>query len=109
MSLDSVHNYYERLVLNEIREKYSELVTAEELADMACIALNRLPPRYIRYDIDMSFYMTPHQYAEIEKGVTKSCKKAYKKIIKLRQATAEKAEIHNHGSPNSESDSENQD
>lgn len=84
MALDSVHNYYERLVFNEIKEKYRDLMDPEELADMACIALNRLPPKYIRYDIDMSFFMTPVQYAEIERDVSKACKKAFKKMLKYR-------------------------
>lgn len=86
MSLDSVHNYYERLVFNEIKENYSNLLEPEELADMACIALNRLQPKYIRYDIDMSFFMTPDQYLEVEKNVNKACKKAYKKILKFQQS-----------------------
>lgn len=84
MALDSVHNYYERLVFNEIKEKYRDLMDPEELADMACIALNRLPPKYIRYDIDMSFFMTPVQYTEIERDVSKACKKAFKKMLKYR-------------------------
>ena len=29
------------------------------LADIACVALNRLPPRYIRHVADLAFYQTP--------------------------------------------------
>lgn len=83
MELDSVHNYYERLVFNEINESYSESeLNEEQQADMACIALNRIPPRYIRYDIDMSFYLSPQEHMEIEETVKKAVKKAYKKIKK---------------------------
>ncbi|WP_321277009.1 late competence development ComFB family protein [Thiomicrorhabdus indica] len=99
MALDSVHNYYERLVFNEIRENYTDLLDSEELADMACIALNRLEPRYIRYDIDMSFFMTPEQYLETEKNVAKACKKAYKKMLKFQEMQT----------PDLESRSENED
>lgn len=91
MALDSVHNYYERLVFNEIRENYADKLDEEELADMACIALNRIPPRYIRYDIDMSFFMTPDQYLEVERTVTKSCRKAFKKMLQFR----ERQPVHN--------------
>lgn len=81
MSMDTVHNYYERLVFNEITDNYLDKVTDEsQLADMACIALNRIAPRYIRYDIDMSFYMSGEEHLEIQKRVAKAVKKAYKKV-----------------------------
>jgi hypothetical protein len=83
MAMDTVHNYYERLVFNEIKEYYADKIDDEDtLADMACIALNRIVPRYIRYDIDMSFYMSTAEYIEVELRVAKAVKKAYKKSIK---------------------------
>ncbi|MBN2866116.1 MAG: late competence development ComFB family protein [Thiotrichales bacterium] len=84
MSFDTVHNYYDRLVFNEINEHYKEKnLSAHQLEDMACIALNRLPPRYIRFDIDMSFYLSTDEHFEIQNKVAKAVRKAYKKIIKL--------------------------
>lgn len=81
MPMDSVHNYFERLVFNEINEHYSDKFDDNNaLADMACIALNRIPPRYIRYDIDMSFYMSVEEHIEVEKKVRKAVKKAYKRV-----------------------------
>ncbi|WP_232744842.1 late competence development ComFB family protein [Thiomicrorhabdus sp. Kp2] len=81
MPMDSVHNYFERLVFNEIRDNYSDkFEDSNALADMACIALNRIPPRYIRYDIDMSFYMSVEEHIEVEQKVKKAVKKAYKKV-----------------------------
>ncbi len=86
MPMDSVHNYYERLVINEINEHYANIFDdADILADMACIALNRIPPRYIRYDIDMSFYMSTDEHILVEKTVKKAVRKAYKKIRKAEQ------------------------
>ncbi|MDG4811958.1 late competence development ComFB family protein [Hydrogenovibrio sp. 3SP14C1] len=82
--LQSVHNYYERPVFNHIQEHYLAVgLTENQLADMACIALNRIAPRYIRHDIDMSFYMSAEEYQEIQIRVTKAVKKAYKKVKKL--------------------------
>ena len=82
--LESVHNYYERPIFNHIQENYYDSdLTENQLADMACIALNRIPPRYIRYDIDMSFYMSGAEHLEIEDRVKKAVQKAYKKVIKL--------------------------
>ena len=84
MSFDTVHNYYDRLVFNEIKENYQDKALNEhQLEDMACIALNRLPPRYIRFDIDMSFYMSTDEHFEIQLKVAKAVRKAYKRIIKL--------------------------
>ncbi len=80
MAMDTVHNYYERLVFNEIKEKYGDKIDENQAADMACIALNRISPRYIRYDIDMSFYMSAEEHWETQKRVTKAVKKAYKKV-----------------------------
>ncbi|MBO1927007.1 late competence development ComFB family protein [Thiomicrorhabdus sp. 6S2-11] len=89
MELDSVHNYYERLVFQEIKENYSGLLDDGLLADMACIALNRIPPRYIRYDIDMSFFLTTEERVTIEHQVRKACKKAYKKLLAFQESHPE--------------------
>ena len=81
--LETVHNYYERLVFNEIKDQYAEsYLDDNQLADMACIALNHLPPKYIRYDIDMSFYMSGQEHLEIHDKVRKAVKKAFKKLKK---------------------------
>lgn len=87
MPMDSVHNYYERLVLNEIKEHYADRFEDNNaLADMACIALNRIAPRYIRYDIDMSFYMSIDEHIEVEQKVQKAVRKAYKKVKRFEHA-----------------------
>lgn len=84
MAFDTVHNYYDRLVFNEINEHYKDRgLDDHQIEDMACIALNRLPPRYIRYDIDMSFYLSGKEHLDIQKKVAKAVRKAHKKIIKL--------------------------
>lgn len=86
MALDTVHNYYERLVFNEINDLYEDDFDENELADMACIALNRISPRYIRYDIDMSFYMSSEEHYEIQKRVSKAIKKAHKIILESEKS-----------------------
>ena len=61
-NFDQVHNYYERLVFEEVarRAQAPEHVdfSADMLADVACLCLNRLPARYVRHDVDMMFYLT---------------------------------------------------
>ncbi|WFE68389.1 late competence development ComFB family protein [Thiomicrospira sp. R3] len=81
MYFDTVHNFYERHVINEITENYKNSgLDDEQLADMACIALNQIPPRYIRHDIDMSFYMSPVEYEEMGVRVKVAVKKAFNRI-----------------------------
>lgn len=86
MPMDSVHNYFERLVFNEIKEHYADKFEDHNaLADVACIALNRIAPRYIRYDIDMSFYMSVDEHIAVEHKVKKAVKKAYKKVKRFER------------------------
>ncbi|KUJ74600.1 competence protein ComFB [Thiomicrospira sp. XS5] len=83
-ALETVHNYYERPVFNYIHENYLDSgLTDNQLADMACIALNRIAPRYIRHDIDMSFYMSGEEHLEIQARIEKAVRKAFKKVKKL--------------------------
>jgi predicted Co/Zn/Cd cation transporter (cation efflux family) len=63
-SFDTIHNYHERLVYGEVLRvaavrNQGGSVDPRMLADVACVALNRLPPRYIRHDVDYAFYVTP--------------------------------------------------
>jgi hypothetical protein len=67
-NFEQVHNYYERLVSEEIvrRSAQHEDFTSDMLADVACVALNRLPARYVRHDVDLMFYLTEHERHAIE-------------------------------------------
>lgn len=48
-----VHNYMETLVAQMLlHEHYTERFSHDQLADLACLALNQLRPVYIRYDVD---------------------------------------------------------
>ncbi len=70
--VDFLHNYYERLVVQEVFDQSERVQQGDRdfLADVACVALNRLPPRYIRHDVDMTFFMSPQDMVEIERKVT---------------------------------------
>jgi hypothetical protein len=65
--IDFIHNYYERLVVEEIFAQSTRVQEGDRdfLADTACVALNRMPPRYIRHDVDMTFFMSPQDIEEI--------------------------------------------
>ena len=60
--LDKISNYSEVLVLEILSEKIKGKTMDEEtLADVVCLALNHLPPKYIRYDVDLMFYTSPDE------------------------------------------------
>ncbi len=59
MAFDNINNYFEKLVFDFIQTKLNEIDNDEDfLGDIACVALNQLPARYVRHNVDMVFYMT---------------------------------------------------
>ena len=73
-NFEQVHNYYERLVFEDVarQSEAHPAFTADMLADVACVALNRLPARYVRHDVDMMFYLTEHERHAIEQAMTEA-------------------------------------
>ena len=64
MAFDNINNYFEKLVFDVIQDKLSnnKLDNDEDfLGDIACVALNQLPSRYVRHNVDMVFYMTTEE------------------------------------------------
>lgn len=84
---DFVHNYYERLVLQEAHNQSERIQRGDRefLADVACVALNRLPPRYIRHDVDMTFFMSPQDMMEIERKVAAAVSDALNYVERREQ------------------------
>ncbi len=88
--VDSIHNYYEHLVLEELASTSERARTdGEFLADTACVALNHLPPRYIRHDVDMTFFMSTVELQEIHNKVQTAVAKA---VAYVEQSEAARAE-----------------
>lgn len=74
---DSIHNYYEQLVIDQLlRSNDRATQDADFLADVTCVALNRLPPRYIRHDVDMTFFLSPMEMDEMTDKVVKAVNEA---------------------------------
>lgn len=59
--INNIRNYYEQLVAEEILRRLPEQDNSDHLADIACVSLNRLPPKYISHEVDMAFYMSPNE------------------------------------------------
>ena len=83
-NFDQVHNYYERLVFEEVALRaqaaaYTDY-SSEMLADVACLALNRLPPRYVRHDVDMMFYLTEPERQAMEQALDEVLKFSFQLV-----------------------------
>jgi len=67
---DDAHNYYEKIMLERIVARGIEKQYNDDvMADFCCTVLNQLPARYIRYDVDMAFYLPQHERIQMEQRV----------------------------------------
>ncbi|MBL4584124.1 MAG: late competence development ComFB family protein [Pseudomonadales bacterium] len=75
--LSEIHNYYERLVIEHALVVLGNTGDdVELLPDVVCVALNHLPPRYVRHDVDASFYLSPQERDEMERRIQEAVKDA---------------------------------
>lgn len=77
---ESIRNHYEQPVLQMVHSmapQYPMAVANNLLADVACVALNRLPPRYIRHPVDLAFYMSEKERTESERAVEEAVQYAF--------------------------------
>jgi hypothetical protein len=84
----SIHNHHERAVCEAVRAHaagYSHLNDDGLFADVACVALNRLPPRYIRHEVDFSFYLTDKERADNERAIDEAVVFAFE-FVQARMA-----------------------
>jgi predicted nucleic acid-binding protein len=76
----SLYNHHEREVfaaVAEIAPQFPAVSSNDLLVDVACVALNRLPPRYIRHEVDFSFYLTEHERLEIDAAISEAVTYAF--------------------------------
>ncbi|MGJ8693279.1 MAG: late competence development ComFB family protein [Thalassotalea sp.] len=74
---DDIHNYYEKLVLQNFATlKLDEKHDPDFIADLTCVVLNQLTPRYIRHEVDMAFYLPASERFEMESNVKVAVSKA---------------------------------
>ncbi len=85
---DSIHNYYEQMVIDQVlRASNRAAGDSDFLADVACVALNRLPPRYVRHDVDMSFFLTPAEMEDMVERVVHAVNAALDYVQSREQST----------------------
>jgi hypothetical protein len=77
----SIYNHHEREVLGAVMALAPQYKAIEAdgdlLCDVACVALNRLPPRYIRHAVDFLFYLTEHERREIDSAIDEAVTYAF--------------------------------
>lgn len=83
MSVDftSIHNHNEQGVFAAVlaaAPRYAALAAQPDLlADVACVALNRLPPRYIRHTVDFAFFQTERERLDSDKALAEAVEHAF--------------------------------
>lgn len=84
----SIYNHHERAVADAVRAaapRFPQLANEDMLADIACVALNRLPPRYIRHEVDFAFYLTDRERIENERAIAEAVAFAFE-FVQARAA-----------------------
>jgi hypothetical protein len=81
MHFESIHNHHEQAVYAAVQamaESFPHLRgNADMMADVACVALNRLPPRYIRHDVDFAFFQTDRERSDTERAISEAVEFAF--------------------------------
>ncbi len=103
-----VHNYMETLVGQVLAgDDYVLRFTHEQLSDLACLALNRVRPVYIRYDIDFLSALPEERLVVLKQHVDKAIAAATEMIVDDRRKNRDDDGIEViHGSQYAEEDSE---
>lgn len=78
-----ISNYYEQLVADQLWkliESSTETLSQGFLDDVACLALNQLPPCYVRNPIDKGIGLSDQQYQEMLQSVDIAIANAAEKV-----------------------------
>ena len=94
MSFDNIHNYHESVILTRLNEMVeADFIDSDPmfLEDVACVALNQLPARYIKHDIDMLYFMTIEEREKLEYDVHRAVTSAIEYVTQNRSKRASQA------------------
>lgn len=87
MTLDlDIRNYYEHLVAEEISRLHLNDPSADFYADVMCLALNQLPSKYIRHEVDMAFYLPQNERFEMQMRAREAVERAVKFLAEQEPA-----------------------
>ncbi len=90
-AVSSIHNRYERLVFDAMRRRRLDVTVApDDYADIACVALNQLPARYIRHDVDLVYHLSQEAALAEQKRVDEALDAAIG-CVEVRRRDPERA------------------
>ena len=74
MNFETIHNYYESLVIEHVMNSIAKNGEHSEdyLEDVVCLSLNQLPARYVRHDVDMAFFLTTREREKMQHDITEA-------------------------------------
>ncbi len=76
MDFSSVYNTHEKTIFEAVASaasRYPGLAHDDGLlADVACVALNRMPPHYIRHSTDLAFFTTDKERQTTQRNIDES-------------------------------------
>lgn len=76
MDFSSVYNTHEKTIFEAVMAaapRYPGIADDDGLlADVACVALNRMPPHYIRHSADLAFFTTEKERQAVLRNVAES-------------------------------------
>jgi hypothetical protein len=88
-NFESARNYQETLVFERVKEwapRYPDFANDQDmLVDAACLALNILKPKYIRYSIDMMFHISNAERVKEASVVDAAVAQAFKILAARRR------------------------
>lgn len=79
----NISNYYEQLVTDRLwkmTEESAEPLSQAFIEDVACLALNKLPPCYVRNPVDKGASLTELHYQEMSVAVSKAIAEAVEQV-----------------------------
>ncbi|MDQ2069240.1 late competence development ComFB family protein [Natronospira bacteriovora] len=78
-----ISNFYEQLVQDYLwkrMESRMERPAHGFVEDVACVALNQLPPRYVRNTVDLGSHLSEEEFARMEDAVEKAVDVAIERV-----------------------------
>lgn len=86
--LEQLHNYYEHRVIDALRARKLS-VDDDTFVDIACIALNELPAKYIRYEVDMAYFSDPVELAAMNAKIERAVDLAIGRVASVHWSRGE--------------------
>lgn len=81
LDFSSIRNHHEQAVFRAVLETAPQFPGVshrpELMIDVACVALNRLPPRYIRHEADFAFFLSDRERADAELAISEAVEYAF--------------------------------